>query len=186
MGKASTESADYRAEARRLADVVHGRLVEGGETVAVAESLTGGLVSALLTEAPGTSVTFRGGLVVYSVDAKRDLAGVDEHDLDKFGAVHPAIAEQLAIGARTRLGADYGVGLTGVAGPATQDERPVGEVHIAVAAATFTDVRTHRFSGGREDIRLAAAAAALTQLIEAIARSHESDARAEGAAASAG
>ncbi|WP_018639858.1 CinA family protein [Parafrankia elaeagni] len=77
------------ADALRLADLVHGRLVTLGRTVSVAESLTGGLISALLTEAPGTSTTFRGGLVVYATDLKNTAAGVDRGDLDRHGPVRP-------------------------------------------------------------------------------------------------
>src|ERR1700712_5066751 len=75
-------------EARRFADLVHGRLVALGRTVAVAESLTGGLISVLLTEAAGTSVTFRGGLVVYSTDLKHSIAGVNIEDLNERGPIH--------------------------------------------------------------------------------------------------
>jgi PncC family amidohydrolase len=111
-------------EARRLADIVHGRLVELGDTVGVAESLTGGMIRALLTEAPGTSVTFRGGLVVYCTDLKHTVAGVRTQDIDQFGPVHGVIAEQLATGALRRLEADYGVGVTGVAGQANRRDAP--------------------------------------------------------------
>lgn len=161
------ESQSWR-EAVRLADVAHGRMVERGRTVAVAESLTGGLISAALTAAPGTSVTFRGGLVVYSTDLKHRLAGVDAKLLDEKGAVHPAVAEQLASGARERLGADYGLGATGVAGPGEQDGRPVGEVWIAVASEAGSSAVRHAFGGGRDGIRMATVHAVLSALIEAV------------------
>ena len=155
-------------EARRLADVAHARLVEIGATVAVAESLTGGLVSAFLTAAPNTSVTFRGGLVVYAADAKHDVAGVDRRALDEHGPVHEMIAAQLAIGARTRLRADYGIGVTGVAGPGEQDGHPVGEVYVAVASGDDVESWRHELPGTRDGIRLGAVAAALGRLIAVI------------------
>jgi nicotinamide-nucleotide amidase len=155
-------------EVRRLADQVHGRLVEQGRTVAVAESLTGGLISAALTEAPGTSVTFRGGLVVYATDLKHSLAGVDADDLDRHGPVHGTIAEQLAAGVRERLGAEYGVGATGVAGPAEQAGHPVGEVFIAVASDGAVAANRYEFDGSRDEIRVAAAAAALSDLVDVL------------------
>jgi nicotinamide-nucleotide amidase len=155
-------------EARRSADVVHGRLVQLGQTVGVAESLTGGLISALLTEAPGTSVTFRGGLVVYATDLKHPIAGVCRDDLERHGPVHGVIAEQLASGARVRLSADYGVGATGVAGPGDQGGRPIGEVFVAVASDSETFSTRYQFGGSRAEIRMAAVAAALSDLLDVL------------------
>jgi len=155
-------------EARRLADVVHGRLVEAGRTVAVAESLTGGLISAYLTAAPGTSTTFRGGLVVYSTDLKHVMAGVRADSLARYGAVHPLVATQMARGVRRRLHADCGLAVTGVAGPGEQDTRPVGEVYVAVATDRDAHARQFRFDGGRAQIRMSTVIAGLEQLIEAV------------------
>jgi nicotinamide-nucleotide amidase len=151
-----------------LADVAHGRLVELGQTVAVAESLTGGLISVLLTESPGTSVTFRGGLVVYATDVKHPVAGVSNEDLKRHGPVHGLIAEQLASGARERLGADYGVGATGVAGPGDQGGRSVGEVFVAVASDAQVAAKRYQFDGNRSEVRMAAAAAALSDLLDVL------------------
>ncbi len=152
-------------ESRRLADIAHGRLVELGETIAVAESLTGGLISALLTEAPGTSVTFRGGLVVYCTDLKHTIAGVRNDDLEKYGPVDGIIAQQLATGARERLGADYGIGVTGVAGPGTQSGHAVGEVFIAIAAKSTVEAKRYELSGSRDDVRTATVMEALSYLV---------------------
>jgi nicotinamide-nucleotide amidase len=162
-------------DARWFADLAHGRLVEAGRTVGVAESLTGGLISVLLTEAPGTSVTFRGGLVVYGTDVKHSIAGVRADDLAKHGAVHRVIAEQLASGARDRLSADYGIGATGVAGPGAQDGRPVGEVFIAIASGSAITARRYEFTGSRAQIRLAAAAAALSDLTDTLRADAEAE-----------
>ncbi|MCW2527836.1 MAG: cinA [Pseudonocardiales bacterium] len=164
----SADGAEDLAEARRSADRSHGRLVELGQTVAVAESLTGGLISALLTEAPGTSVTFRGGLVVYATDLKHTLAGVNAQDLETNGPVHNVIAQQLASGSRERLGADFGIGVTGVAGPGEQGGHPVGEVFIAIASQTTAAVKRYEFQGTRSDIRIATVAAALADLVRVL------------------
>jgi nicotinamide-nucleotide amidase len=148
-------------------------MVELGQTVAVAESLTGGLLSAVLTEAPGTSVTFRGGLVVYCTDLKHSLAGVRKDDLDQYGPVHEDVAEQLASGARERLGADYGIGATGVAGPGDQGGRAVGEVFIAIASGAGVTTKRYEFKGNRDDIRKATVAEALSGLIAVLERARE-------------
>lgn len=158
--------ADALHEARRHADRAHSRLVELGATVATAESLTGGMLGVLLTESPATSVTYRGGLIVYGTDTKNHMAGVDDDLLGEQGPVHPEVAEQLAQGARDRVDADFGVGITGVAGPGAQGGRPVGEVHVGVASRQRTTSREFHFDGTRGEIRDAAAAAALAFLVE--------------------
>jgi nicotinamide-nucleotide amidase len=111
---------------------VHRMLGERRETVAVAESLTGGLLSAALTETPGASATFRGALVVYATGLKSTLAGVPEALVARRGAVDPAVAEAMARGVRDRLEASWGIGVTGVAGPEPQDGHPIGTVFVAV------------------------------------------------------
>ncbi|NIH81240.1 CinA family protein [Amycolatopsis viridis] len=141
-------------------------LRRSGQTVATAESLTAGLVTAELTEVPGSSAVVRGGLVVYATDLKAALAGVDPALLAAHGAVHPEVAAQLAEGARQRCGADWGLGLTGVAGPDPQDGVAPGTVHIGLAGPGGRDVRTHRFDGGRDAVRRASVTAALDLLGE--------------------
>jgi len=140
-------------------------LRERGETVATAESLTAGLVTAALTSVPGSSAVVRGGLVVYATDLKHALAGVDEALLAEHGAVHPEVARQLAEGARTRCGATWGLGLTGVAGPAPQDGVAPGTVHVAVSSAAGTSVETMTLGGDRHEVRAASVAEALTLLV---------------------
>ncbi|WP_431921890.1 CinA family protein [Amycolatopsis tucumanensis] len=141
-------------------------LVRLGQTVAAAESLTAGLVTATLTEVPGSSAVVRGGLVVYATDLKAKLAGVDPALLAAHGAVHPEVAAQLAEGARERCGADWGLGLTGVAGPDPQDGVAPGTVHIGLAGPAGRDVRTHWFEGDRAAVRRASVTAALDLLGE--------------------
>jgi nicotinamide-nucleotide amidase len=140
-------------EARDLAGQILDRLRSAGHTVAVAESLTGGLVAAALTDVPGASLAFRGGVVAYATELKAALLGVDEIMLARYGAVYPPVAAAMAEGVRTRLGATYGVATTGVAGPEPSDGQPVGTAHIAVSAADDTVVRTIALAGDRQEIR---------------------------------
>jgi nicotinamide-nucleotide amidase len=136
-----------------LAGQVLDRLRASGHTVAAAESLTGGLVAAALTDIPGASASFRGGVVTYATDLKAALLGVDPGMLARHGAVYPPVAAAMAAGVRERLGATYGVATTGVAGPEPADGQPVGTAHIAVSAADDTVVRTIVLTGDRHDIR---------------------------------
>lgn len=143
---------------------VHRLLLERGLTVAVAESLTGGLLCAALTRSPGASKTFRGGLVVYTTDLKAALADVPRPLLDAQGPVSADVAAALAGGARQRLGADLGVGITGVAGPDPVGEHPAGTVFVAVAGDGVGEVSRLDLTGSRTQIREAAVQAGLRQL----------------------
>jgi len=145
-----------------------GVLKERGETVATAESLTGGLVAALLTSVPGSSAVVRGGLVVYATELKHELAGVDDDLLDEHGPVHPDVAAQLADGARSVCRATWGIGLTGVAGPDPQGGIEPGVVHIGVSGPQHAEVRTIGVDGNRHQVRAGAARAAL-DLLRALA-----------------
>jgi competence/damage-inducible protein CinA-like protein len=126
-----------------------------GRMVAVAESCTGGLLSARLTELPGSSDCFKGGVVAYSNDVKVALAAVPVELIDRHGAVSQEVAEALADGARSRIAAELGVGLTGIAGPGGgSEEKPVGLVWISVAGPGGTRLtRSVNLPGGRLDIR---------------------------------
>jgi nicotinamide-nucleotide amidase len=137
------------------------------ETLAVAESLTGGLLAATLVDIPGASRVFRGGLVVYATDLKASLAGVSADLLATAGAVHPDTAAALARGARTRCGADWGVATTGVAGPDPLDGVPVGTAFVAVSGGVSA-VRRLELSGSRAAIRAGTVAAALDLLATAL------------------
>lgn len=139
--------------ARELAAEVLWRLREANWTVATAESLTGGLVAAALTDVPGSSAAFRGGIVSYATDLKALLLGVDEGLLAAHGAVYAPVAAAMAAGVRERLGATVGVATTGVAGPDPQDGYPPGTVHIAVSLADDTIVRTIGLAGDRDEVR---------------------------------
>jgi nicotinamide-nucleotide amidase len=151
-------------------------LIERRQTLAVVESLTGGLLAATLVEVPGVSAVFRGGLVVYATDLKESLAGVPPDLLAARGPVDPDVALALAEGGRVRCGADWALATTGVAGPDPQDGKPVGLVFVAVAGPGGADpggagpggaaVRRLTVSGDRAAIRAAAVAAALDLLAE--------------------
>lgn len=142
------------------------RLAAHGDSVAVAESLTGGLVLAALTDVPGASRVVRGGIVAYATDVKSRLVGVDRDLLERVGAVHPDVAGALAQGARARFDTTFGLGTTGVAGPDPQDGRPVGEVHVAVCGPDGVVVRSLSVdpAAGRRGVRAAAVAAAVALL----------------------
>jgi nicotinamide-nucleotide amidase len=148
-----------------LAAEVIGLLVTRGGTVAVAESLTGGLLAGALTSIPGASAAFRGGVVAYATDLKSSLLGVPPELLERHGAVHRAVAEAMAAGARRRMAASVGAATTGVAGPDPADGQPVGTVHIAVASAVTTRARALRLTGDRQQIRRATVEQALDLLV---------------------
>jgi nicotinamide-nucleotide amidase len=146
-------------------------LTQQDRTLAVAESLTGGLLLATLISVPGASKVVRGGVVAYATDLKATLLGVDADLLDRVGAVDPTVAEAMAVGVRSRLDADYGVSTTGVAGPDPQDGHSVGTVFVgycehgcpshAVQLAVPDDLT-------RDGIRRATVAEALDLLVDLI------------------
>ena len=130
-------------------------------TIATAESLTGGLVCAALTDVPGASAVVRGGVVAYATDLKGGLLGVDPDLLAAGGAVQEEVARQMALGVCRLLGAAVGVATTGVAGPDPQDGRPVGTVFVAVARDGEARVVSLRLRGSRDAIRRETVSAAL-------------------------
>ena len=136
-----------------LAAQIVGLLTRRRQTVAVAESLTGGLLGAAITTVPGASSVFRGGVIAYATDVKAALLGVSAALLAERGAVDPNVAGMMAAGVRERLGAAIGAATTGVAGPDAADGKPPGTVHIAVSTAGGTVVQTLALSGGRDEIR---------------------------------
>jgi nicotinamide-nucleotide amidase len=142
------------------------RLVARAQTLAVAESLTGGLLAATIVDVPGASAAFRGGLIVYATDLKSSLAGVDADLLAARGPVDRDVALALAEGVRVRCVADWGLATTGVAGPTPQDGVPVGTVFVAAAGPTGSAVRALYLAGERSEIRRTAVAAVLDLLGE--------------------
>lgn len=154
--------------ARDVAAALLAALAERGWTVATAESLTGGQVAATLVDVPGASRSLRGGVVAYATDVKGSVVGVDPDLLAAHGAVHPEVARQLAERVRSVVGADVGLGTTGVAGPDPQDGFSPGTVHVAVATPERTVVRTLALTGDRAAIRAATCAAVLREALAAV------------------
>jgi nicotinamide-nucleotide amidase len=140
--------------------VVVGMLVERHLALATMESCTGGLLASLITDVPGSSRTFRGGLVAYAGALKAEW-GVPAEVLERHGTISEETARAMARAARERLGADVGVAVTGVAGPDTQEGKPVGTVHLAVATAERERHSPQQFRGSRSEIKWRAAVAAL-------------------------
>ncbi|MFB6157924.1 MAG: CinA family protein [Haloferacaceae archaeon] len=161
--------------ADRIEAVVGDALRDAGDTVAVAESLTGGLVGSLLTDVPGSSDYFDRAVVAYSNDAKLDCLGVSRESLDAHGAVSEPVAVEMARGVRDRADATWGVSTTGIAGPTGgTDEKPVGLVHVGVAYAgpwgtgsSFARAERYVFDGDRLDVKRASAERALRDLLAA-------------------
>jgi nicotinamide-nucleotide amidase len=148
-----------------MEEVVGLRLAVGGFTLAVAESCTGGLISQRLTEVPGSSVYFMEGVVTYSNDAKIRSLGVDAELIEKHGAVSAEVAEAMAEGVRHRADTDFGVAVTGIAGPGGgTEEKPVGLVFIALSDDAHTEHRKLMIPGDRHLIRWCSSQAALDLL----------------------
>lgn len=128
-------------------------LTTRGLTIAVAESLTGGLLVAELIAVPGASVVVRGGVVAYATELKAELLGVDAALLAASGPIHPDVAKQMAAGVRDRLGADIGISTTGAAGPDPQDGHEPGEVWLGFAIGDSVTAVGLALGGDRETIR---------------------------------
>lgn len=158
-----------------------------GETLAVAESLTGGLVAAEITSVPGASKVFRGSVTAYATELKHELLGVDATLLAQRGAVDPQVAAEMAVGVRKALGADWGIATTGVAGPDPQDGQPVGTVYVAVCGPSVTDsvfsgggkVEHLRLNGDRAEIRMESVRSVLALLLGELAGEQTGNERAQ-------
>ena len=151
------------------------RLTSRGLTIAVAESLTGGLLVAELIRTPGASAVVNGGVVAYNTALKHSVLGVDAGLLAERGAVDPEVAEQMASGVRSALAvegraADIGISTTGVAGPEPQDGKPVGTVYLGFATETEVVNVALRLSGSRDGIRKAVVSESLEQLTRLLER----------------
>ena len=145
-------------------------LAEHSLTLATAESLTGGLIGELLTSVPGASRSYLGGVISYATRLKHTLAGVPSATLDELGPVAAQTAAAMAMGVAERCEADWGLAVTGVAGPDPQDGHPVGQVFVGVArpATGWSTVRELELGGDRGAIRRQTAVAALVLLAEAV------------------
>ncbi|MEO7043453.1 MAG: competence/damage-inducible protein A [Gemmatimonadaceae bacterium] len=173
--------AAYGENGITLAAVVLDECRKAGMRIAVAESCTGGMLGSQLTDVPGASDVFHGGLIAYDNRVKRQLLGVLDSDLDEHGAVSEPVALQMAKGIRVRLGTEIAVSITGVAGPdGGTDEKPVGTVWVAVDVSEgrppiprpdglppitpYAKARIFHFAGNRDEIRYRAAQAALDMI----------------------
>lgn len=142
-----------------------------GLTVSVAESCTGGLLGDMITDVPGSSDYFLGGVISYSDEAKVSLLGVDEGTLRSKGAVSEEVALQMASGTRSKFGSKIGVGITGIAGPAGGTEsKPVGLVYIAVSSGSSLACKRKVFDGSRDSVKRQAAETALEMLFEMVTK----------------
>ena len=138
-----------------------------GKTLVTAESLTGGGIGAAITAVPGASKVFKGGVISYTDEVKREVLGVSQADLDAFGAVSAPVARAMAAGARKLLQADVAVSVTGLAGP-DGDEfgHPVGTVYIGYADDKTVTAGEYHFSGDREAVRSQTIEVALNMILE--------------------
>jgi nicotinamide-nucleotide amidase len=160
--EASLEEYIFARSETSLEEVVGMQLAMKQSTIAVAESCTGGMLAQRLTSVPGSSKYFLSGIVTYSNQSKIDLAGIPPLLLEMQGAVSEEVARGLAESVRAKIGATFGVGITGIAGPdGGSPEKPVGTVHIAVAGPKGTVHRHLVFPGNRERIRSWSSQAAL-------------------------
>jgi len=160
---------DVRTSARDLV----ARLTERGDTVAVAESLTGGIVVATLVGVPGASAVVRGGVVAYATPVKHTVLGVSSALLASNGAVDPEVARQMASGVRAALAVDgapatWGISTTGVAGPDPQDGQPVGTVFVGIADADGAQAYELHLDGDRDAIRWATVSELLARMSSTI------------------
>ena len=147
-------------------EVIIGRLFhKRGWRLSIAESCTGGLIGHRITNIPGSSDYFDGGVITYSNDAKRELLKVPEETITTYGAVSRQTAVAMAEGIRKLRGVEIGIGVTGIAGPAGGTEaKPVGLVYIALSSPVRVECKEFRFNGDREMIKLQASEAALNMI----------------------
>ena len=144
-------------------------LTSQGKTLVTAESCTGGLLGSVLTDIPGASKVYLGGIISYAYEIKEKLLGVDEVILKEKGAVCAEVAEQMAVGARRTMGGDYGLSVTGNAGPGTDPLNPnVGEIYIALACPEGCVVQTLALRGNRMENRNIACRNAIDLLLRHI------------------
>jgi PncC family amidohydrolase len=145
-----------------------GRLLkERGETLAIAESLTGGMVASKVTDVPGSSVYFVEGVVAYANESKMSRLGVQEQTLIDHGAVSEEVAREMAEGVRRTLGATWGISTTGIAGPTGDtEEKPLGLVYMAVSGPKGTLIQRNVFPGDRLAVKAASVNAVLSLLLK--------------------
>jgi PncC family amidohydrolase len=159
---------------------VHALLQERGETVATAESLTGGRLAALLTGVPGASQSYVGGVVAYATSVKQELLGVPAALVERYGVISSECALAMARGAASVTGATWGIGTTGVAGPDGQDGHPPGTVHVGVVGPGVSTALALELVGSREAIQDRTCAEALSALAGILSTAARDERREEG------
>ena len=155
-------------ETRDLAATLVAALQGRGESLATAESLTGGLLAAIVTGVPGASAVYLGGVVAYATEVKQELLAVPDEVVDEYGVVSAECAEAMAVGARDLLGTTYALSTTGVAGPDEQEGKPVGTVYVGVAGPDGARSVKLGLAGTRAIIREKTCAAVLGELLSAL------------------
>jgi nicotinamide-nucleotide amidase len=153
------------SQGRTLTETVAKAMTQQGLSLALAESCTGGLIGHLLTQVPGSSDFLERGMVVYSNRAKRELLGVKAETLEKYGAVSPETAREMALGAVSRSGTDIGLAVTGIAGPGGgSEQKPVGTVFFGLAQGDQVRAKGYHFHGDRDQVKSQSAEMALNWL----------------------
>ncbi|MCL5058611.1 MAG: nicotinamide-nucleotide amidohydrolase family protein [Actinobacteria bacterium] len=165
---------NFSQGSQRVEEEVGRLLEERGLSLGLAESCTGGMIAARITDVPGSSAYFTGGLVAYDNRVKEGVLGVPASELNQFGAVSGQVARSMAAGARKLLKTDIGLAVTGVAGPGGGTPgKPVGLVYIALAGHRGTKVRELRLAGSRAEIRTVTVHEALTMLLRELLNNRE-------------
>lgn len=162
----------FNAALCEQAETILSACKQKGLKIATAESCTGGLLAALFTEIPGSSVAFEGGVVSYSNPLKKKLLGVSAETLDKHGAVSSHVAEEMAKGVQKISGSDIAISITGIAGPdGGTKEKPVGLVYIGYVFGSHAHSEKHQFKGDRQAVRMQSVQRVLDILREKLSRS---------------
>jgi PncC family amidohydrolase len=165
-------AADILASVTDLLKRVHLLLRAGGNTIATAESLTGGRLAVALTDVPGASETYLGGVVTYATELKASVLDVDERIIEEYGVVSPECARAMASGVRALTGATFGVSTTGVAGPDDQEGKPPRTVFVGIAAPGMLEAVALELAGKRREIQDRTCHEAL-EALEAVLRREE-------------
>jgi len=143
------------------------KLIEKGLTIVTAESCTGGLIGNLITDVPGASRYFLGGIIAYSNEAKIKLLGVKKETLEEYGAVSEECAREMVIGVTNLFNSDIGIATTGIAGPSGgSNEKPVGLVYVGLKMREKVSVRRYFFDGNRKEIKRKIAEQAIKDVID--------------------
>ncbi|MGA8995395.1 MAG: CinA family protein [Nocardioidaceae bacterium] len=162
------DALERHADQQVLGATLHAELLRRSMTLATAESLTGGALADLCSASPGASETYPGGVVSYATEVKTGLLRVAERTVAEHGVISDECAREMALGVRAVLGTDWGLATTGVAGPTTQEGKPVGEVHLAVAGPDAVVCRRLDLGGDRASIREQAVVEAARLALEAV------------------